>query len=197
MLNIAVLISGSGTNLQTIIDGCKNNEINGKIKIVISNNKEAYGLTRAKNNNIKAVYEKDETKIIELLKKENIDLIVLAGYLKIVTKNFVNEFKNKIINIHPSLIPSFCGKGYYGEIVHQKVLEYGVKITGATVHFVDEGADTGPVIIQKSVIVKDNDTLETLKKRVLHVEHEILKEAVKLFCDKKLKLKGRRVFINE
>ncbi|SHH41345.1 phosphoribosylglycinamide formyltransferase [Tepidibacter thalassicus] len=197
MLNIAVLISGFGTNLQCLIDACENNEINGKIKIVISNNKEAYGLIRAKDNNIKAIYENDEERIIKILKRENIDLVVLAGYLKIISKNFVAEFKNKIINVHPSLIPSFCGRGYYGKIVHQRVLEYGVKITGATVHFVDEGADTGPVIIQKSVVVKDDDTIETLQKRVLHVEHEILREAVRLFCDKKIELKGRRVIINE
>lgn len=196
MLNIAVMISGSGSNLQSLIDGCKN-DINGNIKMVISSNKEAYGLTRARENNIKNVYEKDEKKIIEMLKQENIDLIVLGGYLKIISKEFVSEFKNKIINIHPSLIPSFCGKGYYGKIVHQKVLEYGAKITGATVHFVDEIADNGPIIIQEAVYVEDNDTVDTLQKRVLHVEHKIIKNAVKLFCDEKLEIRGRRVVINE
>ncbi|MCT4508905.1 MAG: phosphoribosylglycinamide formyltransferase [Tepidibacter sp.] len=196
MLNIAVMISGSGSNLQSLIDGCKN-DINGNIKMVISSNKEAYGLTRARENNIKNVYEKDEKKIIEILKQENIDLVVLAGYLKIISKEFVSEFKNKIINIHPSLIPSFCGKGYYGKIVHQKVLEYGAKITGATVHFVDEIADNGPIIIQEAVEVKDFDTVDTLQKRVLHVEHKIIKNAVKLFCDEKLEIRGRRVVINE
>ncbi|CAH2211975.1 phosphoribosylglycinamide formyltransferase [Tepidibacter aestuarii] len=196
MLNIAVMISGSGSNLQSLIDGCKD-DINGDIKIVISDNKEAYGLTRARENKIKAVYEKDEKKIIEMLKNENIDLIVLAGYLKIISEEFVSEFKDKIINIHPSLIPSFCGKGYYGKIVHQKVLEYGAKITGATVHFVDEKADNGPIIIQEAVEVEDVDTVDTLQKRVLHVEHNILKKAVKLFCDEKLEIRGRRVLINE
>ncbi|WFD09938.1 phosphoribosylglycinamide formyltransferase [Tepidibacter hydrothermalis] len=196
MLNIAVMISGSGSNLQSLIDGCKD-DINGNIKVVISDNKEAYGLTRARENKIKAVYEKDEKKIIEILKNENIDLIVLAGYLKIISEEFVNEFKDKIINIHPSLIPSFCGKGYYGKIVHQKVLEYGAKITGATVHFVDEMADNGPIIIQEAVYVEDTDTVDTLQKRVLHVEHKIIKKAVKLFCDKKVEIRGRRVLINE
>ncbi|WP_099189857.1 phosphoribosylglycinamide formyltransferase [Tepidibacter mesophilus] len=196
MLNIAVMISGSGSNLQSLIDGCKY-DINGNIKVVISDNEEAYGLTRARENKIKAVYEKDEKKIIEILKNENIDLVVLAGYLKIISEEFVSEFKDRIINIHPSLIPSFCGKGYYGKIVHQKVLEYGVKITGATVHFVDEKADNGPIIIQEAVEVKDIDTVDTLQKRVLHVEHKILKKAVKLFCDEKVEIRGRRVLINE
>lgn len=196
MLNIAVMISGSGSNLQSLIDGCKD-DINGNIKVVISNNKEAYGLTRARENKIKAVCENDEKKIIDILKNENIDLIVLAGYLKIISEEFVNEFKDKIINIHPSLIPAFCGKGYYGKIVHQKVIEYGVKITGATVHFVDEKADNGPIIIQESVEVKDVDTVDTLQKRVLHVEHSILRKSVRLFCDKKLEIRGRRVLIHE
>lgn len=143
MLNIGVLISGGGTNLQAIIDETKSGGINGTVKLVISNKENAYGLERARLSKIKAVYETDEDKIIEILKENNIDLIVLAGYLKIITPKFVDEFRNKIINIHPSLIPSFCGKGYYGEKVHQGVIDYGAKVTGATVHFVDEGADTG------------------------------------------------------
>lgn len=197
MLKIAVLISGSGSNLQTLIDAVHDKHINGVIKVVISNNPNAYGLTRAKDNKIKAIYEKNEEEIISILKEEDVDLIVLAGYLKIISKKFVSEFVNKIINIHPSLIPSFCGKGHYGEIVHQKVLEYGVKVTGATVHFVDEGADTGPIIIQKCVPVHDDDTAEILQKRVLDVEHEILKKSVKLYCDGDIKIQGRRVIINE
>lgn len=197
MVNIAVLISGSGSNLQALIDAVNNKEINGRIKVVISSNPDAYGLTRAKNSKIKALYEKNEQDIINILKEEDIDLVVLAGYLKIVGTNFVKQFQNKIINIHPSLIPSFCGKGYYGEIVHQKVLDYGAKITGATVHFVDEGADTGPIIIQKCVHVDDNDTVEILQKRVLDIEHEILKKAVKLYCDGNIKIQGRRVIVNE
>ncbi len=197
MLKIAVLISGSGSNLQTLIDGIKNKEIEGEIKIVISSNKEAYGLTRALENKIKGIYENKEEKIIAILKEEKIDLIVLAGYLKIISPKFVAAFKHKIINIHPSLIPSFCGKGYYGETVHEKALEYGVKVSGATVHFVDEGADTGPIIMQKCVPVYHEDTKNTLQERVLKVEHEILKEAVRLYCLGKIKVTGRSVKIHE
>lgn len=197
MLNIGVLISGGGTNLQAIIDETKSGGINGKVKLVISNKEDAYGLERARLSKIKAVYETDEDKIIGLLKENNIDLIVLAGYLKIITPKFVDEFRNKIINIHPSLIPSFCGKGYYGEKVHQGVIDYGAKVTGATVHFVDEGADTGAIIMQETVNVEQDDDAKTLSKRVLEVEHRILKESIRLFCENKLSIQGRRVFINE
>lgn len=197
MLNIGVLISGGGTNLQAIIDETKSGGINGKVKLVISNKEDAYGLERARLSKIKAVYETDEDKIIGILKENNIDLIVLAGYLKIITPKFVDEFRNKIINIHPSLIPSFCGKGYYGEKVHQGVIDYGAKVTGATVHFVDEGADTGAIIMQETVNVEQDDDAKTLSKRVLEVEHRILKESIRLFCENKLSIQGRRVFINE
>ena len=197
MLNIGVLISGGGTNLQAIIDETKSGGINGTVKLVISNKENAYGLERARLSKIKAVYETDEDKIIELLKENNIDLIVLAGYLKIITPKFVYEFRNKIINIHPSLIPSFCGKGYYGEKVHQGVIDYGAKVTGATVHFVDEGADTGAIIMQEAVNVEQDDDAKSLAKRVLEVEHRILKESIRLFCENKLSIQGRRVFINE
>lgn len=197
MLNIGVLISGGGTNLQAIIDETKSGGINGTVKLVISNKENAYGLERARLSKIKAVYETDEDKIIGLLKENNIDLIVLAGYLKIITPKFVDEFRNKIINIHPSLIPSFCGKGYYGEKVHQGVIDYGAKVTGATVHFVDEGADTGAIIMQETVNVEQGDDAKSLAKRVLEVEHRILKESIRLFCENKLSIQGRRVFINE
>ena len=197
MLNIGVLISGGGTNLQAIIDETKSGGINGTVKLVISNKENAYGLERARLSKIKAVYETDEDKIIGLLKENNIDLIVLAGYLKIITPKFVDEFRNKIINIHPSLIPSFCGKGYYGETVHQGVIDYGAKVTGATVHFVDEGADTGAIIMQEAVNVEQDDDAKSLAKRVLEVEHRILKESIRLFCENKLSIQGRRVFINE
>ena len=186
MLNIGVLISGGGTNLQAIIDETKSGGINGTVKLVISNKEDAYGLERARLSKIKAVYETDEDK-----------LIVLAGYLKIITPKFVDEFRNKIINIHPSLIPSFCGKGYYGEKVHQGVIDYGAKVTGATVHFVDEGADTGTIIMQEAVNVEQDDDAKSLAKRVLEVEHRILKESIRLFCENKLSIQGRRVFINE
>ena len=197
MLSIAVLISGGGTNLQALIDASIRNEINGEIKLVISNKSDAYGLERARKNNIEAIYENDEAKIIDLLKEKNIDLIVLAGYLKIISPKFVDAFRNKIINIHPSLIPSFCGEGYYGKKVHQAVLDYGVKITGATVHFVNEKADAGPIIMQKSIDVLDDDTVDTLAKRVLDIEHEILKKSVKFFCENKINFHNGRVFIDE
>ena len=197
MLNIGVLISGGGTNLQAIIDETKSGGINGTVKLVISNKENAYGLERARLSGIKAVYETNEDIIIGLLKENNIDLIVLAGYLKIITPKFVDEFRNKIINIHPSLIPSFCGKGYYGEKVHQGVIDYGAKVTGATVHFVDEGADTGAIIMQEAVNVEQDDDAKSLAKRVLEVEHRILKESIRLFCENKLSIQGRRVFINE
>lgn len=197
MLNIGVLISGGGTNLQAIIDETKAGGINGTVKIVISNKEDAYGIERARLNGIEAIYETDEDKIIDILRDNNIDLIVLAGYLKIITPKFVEEFRNKIINIHPSLIPSFCGKGYYGEKVHQGVIDYGAKVTGATVHFVDEGADTGAIIMQEAVNVEQDDDAKSLAKRVLEVEHRILKESIRLFCENKLSIQGRRVFINE
>ncbi|MEF9991836.1 MAG: phosphoribosylglycinamide formyltransferase [Peptostreptococcaceae bacterium] len=197
MLNLAVLISGGGSNLQSIIDGCETGYINGKVKLVISNKDNVYGLERANKHNIKSVVESEEYKVIELLKKEKIDLIVLAGYLKIISPTFVETFRNKIINIHPSLIPAFCGEGYYGKKVHKAVIDYGAKISGATVHFVDEGADTGPIIIQASVEVKHDDTPDSLAERVLNVEHEILKESVKLYCENKLIVNGRGVIIND
>ena len=197
MLNIGVLISGGGTNLQAVIDGTESGEIKGQVKVVISSKQGAYGLERAKNHNIKAICETDEDKIIEILKENKIDLVVLAGYLKIISPKLVNEFRNKMINIHPSLIPSFCGAGFYGEKVHQGVIDYGAKVTGATVHFVDEGADTGPITMQDVVKVNQDDDAKTLAKRVLEVEHRILKESISLFCENKLKLQGRRVFINE
>lgn len=195
--NIAVLVSGGGTNLQSIIDATEVGEINGQIKVVISNKENAYGLERARKHNIEAVFENDEKKVIEILKEKEIDIVVMAGYLKIISADFVNEFKNRMINIHPSLIPSFCGKGYYGKKVHQGVLDYGAKVTGATVHFVTEGADEGPIIMQESVKVEQDDDADTLAARVLKVEHQILKKSVALLCDDKVRVDGRRVYINE
>ena len=197
MVKIGVLISGGGTNLQAVIDGCENKSINGEVRVVISNKENAYGLERARNHNITAICEKDENKIIEILKENEVELVILAGYLKIVSPKLVNEYRNKIINIHPSLIPAFCGKGYYGEKVHQGVIDYGAKVTGATVHFVDEGADTGPIIMQKTVEVKQDDDIKKLAKRVLEVEHEILTKSISMFCENKLTVNGRRVYIND
>ncbi len=196
MVNIAVLISGSGTNLQSLIDACNRKEINGEIKLVVSNKESAYGLVRAKNSNIKAVFEKDENKVLALLKEEKIDLIVLAGYLAIISDNFINQYENKIINIHPSLIPSFCGSGYYGLRVHKKAFERGVKVAGATVHFVSNVVDGGPIILQKAIDVSSCKSPEEMQEKILlNVEHKLLPEAVKLFCDGKLKIENERVKI--
>lgn len=203
-VKIGVLISGGGTNLQSIIDSIKNGNVNGEIRLIISNRKEAYGLTRGKSAGIDSIYvdrklfsseSEYNLELIKEFKKRNIELIVLAGYLKVLSKEFIKEFSGRIINIHPSLIPSFCGKGYYGERVHQGVLDYGVKVTGATVHFVDEGTDTGPIILQDIVCVDSEDTVDTLKEKVLKVEHKLLVQAVKLYCEGSLTIEGRKVII--
>lgn len=197
MKNIAVLVSGGGTNLQSIIDAVEAGKINGQIKLVISNKKGAYGLERAKKHNIRAVFEKDEQAIIDIMKENKIDLVVLAGFLKILSPNFTKAFENRIINIHPSLIPSFCGKGYYGLKVHEAAIEYGVKVSGATVHFVDENADTGPIIRQDTVEVFSGDSPQDLQQRVLKIEHKILSQVVADYCDDKIRVVGRRVFIED
>lgn len=196
MKNIAVLVSGGGTNLQSIIDAVEAGRINGQIKLVISNKEGAYGLERAKNHNIRAVFENDEQAIIDIMKESQIDLVVLAGFLKILSPNFTKAFENRIINIHPSLIPSFCGKGYYGLRVHEAAVEYGVKVSGATVHFVDENADTGPIIRQETVEVLPEDSPEDLQQRVLKIEHKILSQVVADYCDDKIRVVGRKVFID-
>lgn len=204
-VKIGVLISGGGTNLQSIMDNIYNGNINGEIKLIISNRKEAYGLTRGKQADIESIYLDRKSfnneieynlELIRLFKVKEIDLIILAGYLKVLSKDFIQEFNGKIINIHPSLIPSFCGKGYYGDKVHESVLNYGVKITGATVHFVDEGTDTGPIILQEVVYVDSTDNLETLKKKVLKIEHKLLVHAVKLYCEDRIKIQGRLAIIS-
>ena len=196
MKNIAVLVSGGGTNLQSIIDAVEAGRINGQIKLVISNKEGAYGLERAKNHNIRAVFEKDEQAIIDIMKESQIDLVVLAGFLKILSPNFTKAFENRIINIHPSLIPSFCGKGYYGLRVHEAAVEYGVKVSGATVHFVDENADTGPIIRQETVEVLPEDSPQDRQQRVLKIEHRILSHVVADYCDDKIRVVGRKVFID-
>ena len=196
MKNIAVLVSGGGTNLQSIIDAVEAGKIKGQIKLVISNKEGAYGLERAKNHNIRAVFEKDEQAIIDIMKESQIDLVVLAGFLKILSPNFTKAFENRIINIHPSLIPSFCVKGYYGLRVHEAAVEYGVKVSGATIHFVDENADTGPIIRQETVEVLPEDSPQDLQQRVLKIEHRILSQVVADYCDDKIRVVGRKVFID-
>lgn len=189
-INIAVLVSGGGTNLQALIDAMTSGIIqSGKIKLVISNKEGVYALERAKRENIPSmiISSKEEEKLIQVLDKENIDLIVLAGYLAILSENFTKYFENRIINVHPSLIPSFCGKGYYGLKVHQAALKYGVKITGATVHFVNEIPDGGKIILQKAVNVYEGDTPELLQERVMkEAEWVILPKAVELIAKEML-----------
>ena len=204
MVKIGVLISGGGTNLQAIIDNIENGCINGKIQLIISNRKDAYGLERGKKAGIESLYvnpknftntDEYNLRLIKEFKDRDVDLVVLAGYLKILSSEFIQEFRNRIINIHPSLIPSFCGDGYYGERVHKAVLDYGCKVTGATVHFVDEGTDTGPIILQRCVEVEDDETVQSLQKKVLKVEHEILVNAVRLYCDNLISVEGKHVKI--
>ena len=189
MIRVGVLVSGGGTNLQAIIDAVKNKTItNASLEVVISNKKDAYALTRAKENNIAAecVCVKDyETReefnkaLIEKIDSYNLDLIVLAGFLVVLPPELIAKYRNKIINVHPSLIPSFCGVGFYGLHVHEAALAKGVKVTGATVHYVDEGMDTGEIIFQKAVDVLDGDTPETLQKRVMEqAEWKLLPAAI-------------------
>ena len=197
MLKIAVLVSGGGTNLQAIIDGVKEGKItNTEISLVISNNQNAYALERAKNAGIAAMCispkdyatrEEFHVALTESLKNAGVDLVVLAGYLVAIPEVLVKEFPNKIINIHPSLIPSFCGVGYYGLKVHEAALERGVKVTGATVHFVDCGMDTGPIILQKAVEVEAGDTPEVLQRRVMEqAEWIILPKAIDMIANGKI-----------
>ena len=204
MLRVGVLVSGGGTNLQAIIDGIKNKVItNTEIEVVISNKKDAYALVRAKENGINAECispkDFDERKdfnqaLIDTLDKYKVDLIVLAGFLVVLPPEMISKYRNKIINIHPSLIPSFCGNGFYGLKVHEKALERGVKVTGATVHFVDEETDTGPIIYQKAVDILPGDTPEVLQKRVMEqAEWKIMPQAINDIANGKIKVVDNKV----
>ena len=204
MKRLAVMVSGGGTDLQSVIDGVQSGKIPGKIAVVISSRPGVYALERAKKAGIPGVLickkdYADEQAFFDAnlcaLREYGAEGVILAGYLSILGKQMIEAYPNKIINIHPSLIPSFCGKGYYGLRVHQAVLDYGAKVSGATVHFVDEGADTGPIILQRAVSVLPEDTAESLQQRILEVEHEILPEAVALFCADRLRVQGRKVTI--
>jgi phosphoribosylglycinamide formyltransferase-1 len=199
LLKIAVLISGSGSNLQAIIDNIESGYLNCSIEAVISDKKDVYGIDRAKSKNIKT-YIVDRKQyganlsgeILKIL-EEKVDLIVLAGFLSILQGEILRVFKNRIINIHPALIPSFSGGGMYGIKVHEKAIEYGVKISGCTVHFVDEGTDSGPIIIQKVVEVHSEDTAKDLQLRVLEQEHKALPKAIKYIIEGTIKIEGRKV----
>lgn len=205
MKKIAVFVSGGGSNLQALIDNTIAGEIKGKICVVISSNKEAYALQRAQKYGIPAyIFNSKEhasiddmyCKINDTLAECGVDLVVLAGYMSIIPQHFIEKYCNRIINVHPSLIPSFCGRGFYGDRVHSAVIEYGCKVSGATVHFVDSGVDSGAIIMQKVVDVAYNDTPQTLAAKVLKVEHEILPQCVALFCEDRLRIDGRKVTIN-
>ena len=208
MLKIAVLVSGGGTNLQAIIDAVAAGKItNTEISVVISNNPNAYALTRAKNAGIpgevlvpkhfesRALFNE---KLLELIQSYNVDAVILAGCLLTIPESIVKAYPNRIINIHPSLIPAFCGKDYYGLKVHEGVLGRGAKVTGATVHFVDDGLDSGPIILQKAVSVKEGDTPEVLQRRVMEeAEWELLPKAIDLLANGKIKVIDKHVHIVE
>ena len=203
---IAVLVSGGGTNLQALIDAEKRGELgNGKISLVISSKPDVYALERAKNNGIETlVLSRKEYDSItayskalaDALTDAKADLVVLAGFLTIIDEQVYERFPNRILNVHPALIPSFCGKGFYGLHVHEAALEKGVKVSGATVHIVTPECDAGPIVLQKAVEVMQDDTPETLQKRIMEqAEWEILPKAVKLFCEDKISVQNDRVYI--
>lgn len=201
MLRIAVLVSGGGSNLQAIIDGVKDGSLDCEIKYVIADSEKAYGLERARVNGIEAIsfdrkeYKREiSNKILELIKNK-VDLIVLAGYLSILDGEILKEFRNRIINIHPSLIPSFCGGGMYGIKVHEAAIKKGVKYSGCTVHFVNEEVDGGEILLQKIVPVHQEDTPKALQERILVEEHRILPEAIKLISEGKVKIENGRCYI--
>jgi phosphoribosylglycinamide formyltransferase len=205
---IAVFVSGGGTNFEALINAQENGKIpHGEIVLMVSSSKTAYALKRAENHGIKSVVcskkelgsqESFEEEILKNLEENDIQLIVLAGFMSILSKEFTKKYENRIINIHPSLIPSFCGEGFYGLHVHEAVLKKGVKVTGATVHIVNEIPDGGPIIMQRAVYVEENDTPETLQKRVMEqAEWKILPESVELMCSGKVKIENGRTYCNE
>lgn len=207
MLRLAVLVSGGGTNLQALIDRIEQKWLPGvRIEVVISSSRKAFALERANQHGIPAVaivkkeyadLEAYEDAFMKFLGSHPVDLVVLAGFLVILPERIVREYRNRIINIHPSLIPAFCGAGFYGLKVHEAVLTRGAKVTGATVHFVDEGTDTGPIILQKPVIVEEGDTPELLQRRVMEqAEWEILPEAVRLIAEGRISVKDHIVHIS-
>jgi len=201
-MNIAVFGSGRGSNFESVLEAIKEDRLSSKINVVISNNSKSGILEIARRQKIPAFHISSKTeksdqevssKILKVLEKYQVDFILLAGYMKKVDLSVITKYKNRIINIHPALIPSFCGEKMYGENVHKAVLDYGCKITGVTVHFVDEEYDQGAIILQKAVEVFDYDDTKTLAARVLESEHKLIVEAVKLFEDNKINLSGRRV----
>ena len=205
-MNLAVFVSGSGTNLQAIIDAVAGGKLSAKIRLVLSSRPDAFALQRAEKHGIPAVYlsskefdsrEKFVRAMMETLQRHQVDFIALAGYMRRVPPEVVQKFKNRITNIHPALLPAFGGKGMYGILVHRAVIEYGCKVTGVTVHIVDEEYDHGPIVAQRCVHVLDDDTPETLAARVLEVEHQLYPEVLQLFAEGRVIVEGRRVKIAE
>lgn len=202
---IGVLASGGGTNLQAIMDSCERGEIDGRVEIVISDNQNAHALERARNNGIRAeaipskglTREEHEREISKALEEAGIELVALAGYMRIMTPWLIEKFHDRMMNIHPALLPSFGGDGMYGEYVHRAVLEHGCKVSGCTVHFVRPEVDAGPIILQETVPVLENDTPETLAERILPVEHRLYPRAVALFAANRLRIEGQKVRILE
>lgn len=207
MKRIAVFVSGGGTNLQALIDAIENGVINGgKIEVVFSNKKDAFGIKRAEKHDIPVLYiaakdfsnpESYDKAVALAMNERSIDVICLAGYMRILSKVFLDDFKGDIMNVHPALLPAFGGPGMFGLHVHEAAIEYGVKVSGCTVHFVDYGTDTGPIILQKTVEVGEDDTPETLQKKILKYEYESYTEALRLYCADRLMIKGRKVIIKK
>jgi phosphoribosylglycinamide formyltransferase-1 len=205
-INLVVLASGGGTNLQAIIDNIEAGKLYAQIKAVISNNSKSGALERARNHNIQAIHlshkqfatpEEFDQKLLSVLKENETDLVILAGYMKMISPTVIREYKNKIINIHPALLPSFGGKGMYGMHVHEAVLDSGVKVTGVSVHTVDEVYDHGPILYQKCVPVLPDDTPESLQQRVLPYEHEAYSNVIKLFAEGKIEIKDNKAIVKE
>jgi formyltetrahydrofolate-dependent phosphoribosylglycinamide formyltransferase len=205
-LNLVVLASGGGTNLQAIIDSIEAGKLDAQIKAVISNNSKSGALERARNHNITDIHlshkqfatpEEFDQKLLSILKENEIDMIVLAGYMKMISPTVIRQYKNRIINIHPALLPSFGGKGMYGIHVHEAVIESGVKVSGVTVHLVDEIYDHGAIVMQKTVPVLDDDTPESLAERVLKVEHQAYSEAIQLFAEDRIEIRGNRSYLKK
>lgn len=202
-INLGVLASGRGSNLQSIIDASVRGELDAEVKVVVSNNSKAYALERARNHTIPAVHlshkqfdiagQFDEA-LLKTLRRHEVELVVLAGYMKLISPRVIGAYRNRILNIHPALLPSFGGKGMYGIHVHEAVLESGAKISGVTVHIVDEQYDHGPIVLQKAVAVADGDTPEALAARILPEEHKLYPKAIQLFAEGKIRVEGRRVF---
>lgn len=203
-IRIGVLASGSGTNLQAIMDGCSRGEIAGRVVVVISNNPKARALDRARLAGIPAVAmhhrafpDRDtfDAKLVEILHSYEVDLVCLAGFMRVLGPSFIRQFPDRIMNIHPALLPAFGGLGMFGDRVHQTVLDSGVRFSGCTIHFANEAPDGGPIIVQAIVPVRDDDTVETLASRIAKEEHRLYPEAVRLFAEGRLRVVGRRVFI--